>query len=50
MRQQDRDDGKRYSLKVTAVSSDINSGAAKWLEAGQWFLHGHMTLGDVALL
>lgn len=43
MRQRDGADGKRYSLGVAAVISDINSGAAKWLEAEQRFHHRHMT-------
>lgn len=32
-------------LGVAAIISDINSGAAKWFEAGQRF---HMTKDDVA--
>lgn len=37
-------DGRRYSLGVAAVISDINSGAAKWLEAGR---RSRMTMDDV---
>lgn len=38
-------DGIRSSLRAAAVIPDINSGAAKWLDAGQWFW---ITEDDVA--